>query len=107
MILSALGEKLDRPKVIKIIEEILPLLKHPNSKVRYAVIQTIAVFSLDLNVNVRSELHNLLIPPLIKVINDPVPKVAAHSLGGLINICENLPIEILGNYLDELAPICF
>ena len=104
MAFSQIGEYVDSPeKLAKMIPVVVQHCDHPNPKIRYASLHCIGQVADDMSVTFQEAYHAEILPVLIKCLDDPVPRVAAHSCAALTNFMEGSNKEITVPHLQVLA----
>ncbi|CAG8467575.1 10518_t:CDS:10 [Funneliformis mosseae] len=105
MAISAIGEgcvKIMEAELGKIIELVLPYLRDPHARVRYAACNAIGQMSTDFQDTLQKKFHNIVLTNLIPVMGAPEPRVQAHAAAALVNFCEAADKSILEPYLDTI-----
>ncbi|CAG8588523.1 5786_t:CDS:10, partial [Dentiscutata erythropus] len=105
MAISAIGEgcvKIMEPELGKIIELVLPYLRDPHPRVRYAACNAIGQMSTDFQDSLQKKFHQPVLTNLIPIMDTPEPRVQAHAAAALVNFCEAADKAILEPYLDPI-----
>ncbi|CAG8599846.1 7803_t:CDS:10, partial [Ambispora leptoticha] len=105
MAISAIGEgcvKIMEAELGKIIEFVLPYLRDPHPRVRYAACNAIGQMSTDFQDSLQKNYHQPVLSNLIPVMDAPEPRVQAHAAAALVNFCEASNKSILEPYLDTI-----
>lgn len=106
MALSAIAEgcsRIMRAELGKIIQMILPFLKDPHARVRYAACNAIGQMATDFAGDIQKNHHVVILTNLIPVMDDaPFPRVRAHAAAALVNFCEAAEKRTLEPYLDAI-----
>ncbi|RHZ80549.1 hypothetical protein Glove_134g184 [Diversispora epigaea] len=105
MAISAIGEgcvKIMEAELGKIIELVLPYLRDPHPRVRYAACNAIGQMSTDFQDSLQKKYHHIVLTNLIPVMDAPEPRVQAHAAAALVNFCEAADKSILEPYLDTI-----
>ncbi|PKC17490.1 ARM repeat-containing protein [Rhizophagus irregularis] len=105
MAISAIGEgcvKIMEAELGKILELILPYLRDPHPRVRYAACNAIGQMSTDFQDTLQRKFHQMVLTNLIPVMDAPEPRVQAHAAAALVNFCEAADKSILEPYLDTI-----
>ncbi|KAG0362852.1 importin subunit beta-3 [Gamsiella multidivaricata] len=106
MAVSAIGEgcvKAMEGELAKIIQMVLPFLKDPHPRVRYAACNAIGQMATDFAGVIQKKYHAIILTNLIPVMDDaPYPRVRAHAAAALVNFCEAAEKRILEPYLDAI-----
>jgi len=104
MAFSQVGEYIDD---IKNIGAMMPIviqhLQHPNPKIRYAAIHCIGQISDDMTEDFQETYGQDVLPALIKVLEDPVPRVSAHCASAITNFMDGASEELVLPYMAELS----
>ena len=103
MALSQVGEYMEdveeiKPIVIKLIENI----NHKEPRVRYSVLHCLGQISDDFAPKFQEFYHQDLLPVLINSMNDPVPRVVAHSCACATNFIENCKDSHLSPHFETI-----
>ena len=77
------------------------------NRVRFAAINALGQLSTDLADEWQEEQHTVLVPTLLKGMEDVENRVRGHATSALINFCEGCPEEIIVQYLDEVSKAKF
>ncbi|KAG0269851.1 hypothetical protein BGZ95_001880, partial [Linnemannia exigua] len=86
-----------------IIGMVLPFLRDPHPRVRYAACNAIGQMSTDFAGPMQKNHHALVLTNLIPVMDDaPFPRVRAHAAAALVNFCEAVEKGTLEPYLDAI-----
>ncbi|KAG0314219.1 hypothetical protein BGZ97_009502 [Linnemannia gamsii] len=103
---SAIGEgcvRIMEAELGKIIGMVLPFLRDPHPRVRYAACNAIGQMSTDFAGPMQKNHHALVLTNLIPVMDDaPFPRVRAHAAAALVNFCEAVEKGTLEPYLDAI-----
>ncbi|XP_076436016.1 importin-5-like isoform X1 [Babylonia areolata] len=84
----------------EIVNAILPYLKDPHPRVRYAACNAFGQLCTDFGPNCQRKFHEKIVPGLLSVLDDDsVPRVQAHGAAALVNFSEDCPKGILVGYL--------
>ncbi|OWF47177.1 importin-5-like [Mizuhopecten yessoensis] len=106
MAISACGEGCHQQMEImlgNVVEAILPFLKDPHPRVRYAACNAIGQISTDFGPILQKKFHEKVVPSLLMVMDDDAnPRVQAHGAAALVNFSEDCPKTILVQYLDVI-----
>jgi HEAT repeat protein len=106
MALSTIGEgchKQMEAMLEQIIDSILPFLRDPHPRVRYAACNALGQMSSDFAPKLQKNLHQKVIPALLATLEDLAnPRVAAHAGAALVNFSEDAPKSVMGLYLDPI-----
>jgi len=102
MAIAQIGEYvLDPTKIKNVIPILISHLEHPHSKVRFAALYAFGIFAHDMAPDFQSEYSKIVIGPLLKIINDPIPRVQSQACAALTNLLEHVSAEIT----NEISPI--
>lgn len=100
MALSQVGEYIDDiQKITPMIPVVVQHLVHPNPKIRYAALHCIGQIADDMTEDFQENFHESVLPALIQMLDDPVPRVQAHACAALTNFLEGTPEEIAAQYI--------
>ncbi|CAG8626806.1 8999_t:CDS:10, partial [Acaulospora morrowiae] len=105
MAISAIGEgcvKIMESELGKIIDLVLPFLRDPHPRVRYAACNAVGQMSTDFQDSLQRKFHHPVLTNLIPVMGSPEPRVQAHAAAALVNFCEAADKSILEPYLDTI-----
>ncbi|KAF9129600.1 hypothetical protein BGW39_004001 [Mortierella sp. 14UC] len=104
---SAIGEgcvRIMEAELGKIIGMVLPFLRDPHPRVRYAACNAIGQMSTDFAGPMQKNHHALVLTNLIPVMDDaPFPRVRAHAAAALVNFCEASLLNTGTTYVQEQA----
>ncbi|KAF9103746.1 hypothetical protein BGX27_010397 [Mortierella sp. AM989] len=106
MAISAIAEgcaKIMEAELGKIIQMVLPFLRDPHPRVRYAACNTIGQMATDFGGPIQKSYHSIILTNLIPVMDDAkYPRVCAHAAAALVNFCEAIEKRTLVPYLDAI-----
>ncbi|KAF9365094.1 hypothetical protein BGX34_011434 [Mortierella sp. NVP85] len=106
MALSAIAEgcaRIMEAELGKIIQMVLPFLRDPHPRVRYAACNAIGQMATDFAGVIQKNYHAMVLTNLIPVMDDaPFPRVRAHAAAALVNFCEAAEKRTLEPYLDAI-----
>ena len=91
----------------KVLELVVPALRDPHPRVRWAGCNALGQMSTDFAGTMQEKYHAIVVPAIIPVLNSPEPRVQAHAAAALVNFCEEAEKEILEPYLDDLLTHLF
>eukprot|EP01117_Protostelium_nocturnum_P017390 TRINITY_DN7083_c0_g1_i2.p1 TRINITY_DN7083_c0_g1~~TRINITY_DN7083_c0_g1_i2.p1 ORF type:complete len:1021 (-),score=279.53 TRINITY_DN7083_c0_g1_i2:1847-4909(-) len=92
-----------RPLLKDIVSKIIPFLRDPHPRIRWAACNCIGQMSSDFQSDFQEQLHSIVLPGLIAVMDDSAnPRVQGHAAAAIINFCENASSKLLEPYLDPL-----
>lgn len=106
MALSTIGEgckKAMEPRIAEIVASIIPYVKDPHPRVRYAACNALGQMSTDFAPVMEKRCHGEVLPALLTALEDMTnPRVAAHAASAIVNFAEDCPKDVLVGYLDPL-----
>lgn len=91
----------------KVLELVVPALRDPHPRVRWAGCNALGQMSTDFAGTMQEKYHQIVVPAIIPVLSSPEPRVQAHAAAALVNFCEEAEKEILEPYLDNLLTQLF
>jgi hypothetical protein len=91
----------------KVLELVVPALRDPHPRVRWAGCNALGQMSTDFAGTMQEKYHQTVVPAIIPVLGSPEPRVQAHAAAALVNFCEEAEKETLEPYLDELLTHLF
>lgn len=107
MALSQVGEYIDDIEEIDpIMKIILQFLESPQPKVRYASIHCIGQLASDMKGDFARRYHANIIPLLLNLLNDSVPRIVGHCLAALTNVLENCSTEAVKPHITNILEPC-
>ena len=86
----------------KVLELVVPTLKDPHPRVRFAGCNALGQMSTDFAGPMQEKYHQVVLENIIPVLQSPEPRVQAHAAAALVNFCEEAEKAILEPYLDPL-----
>ena len=86
----------------QIIQMVVSLFNDPHPRVRYAAIHCSAQLSTDFQGIFQEKFHHLIIPALMKGMDDALPKVKAHAATAIVNFVEECDKQFIQPYMDQL-----
>lgn len=86
----------------KVLELVLPALRDPHPRVRWAGCNALGQMSTDFAGTMQEKYHQVVVPSIIPVLESPEPRVQAHAAAALVNFCEEAEKAVLEPYLDNL-----
>jgi len=110
MAISAISEgcrELMVGELNKVLELVVPALRDPHPRVRWAGCNALGQMSTDFAGTMQEKYHSIVVPAIIPVLDSPEPRVQAHAAAALVNFCEEAEKEILEPYLDDLLTHLF
>jgi len=105
MAISAISEgcrELMTGELDKVLDLVLPALKDPHPRVRWAGCNALGQMSTDFAGTMQEKYHQVVLPAIIPVLESAEPRVQSHAAAALVNFCEEAEQEILEPYLDSL-----
>ncbi|KAI0023927.1 ARM repeat-containing protein [Xylariomycetidae sp. FL0641] len=110
MAISAISEGC-RDLMIKelgqVLELVVPALKDPHPRVRWAGCQALGQMSTDFAPTMQKEYYDTILKAIIPVLDSPEGRVKAHAAAALVNFCEEAEKSILEPYLSDLLSHLF
>ncbi|CDI96909.1 importin 5 [Echinococcus multilocularis] len=106
MAVSACGEgchKQMEGMLGSIIQAVVPRMADPHPRVRYAACNAIGQMAADFGPKLHKNYHSAIIPAILHVLDDEVPRVQANAGAALVNCCETSHKGMLIQYLDDLV----
>ncbi|KAG9777003.1 ARM repeat-containing protein, partial [Aureobasidium melanogenum] len=86
----------------KVLELVVPSLRDPHPRVRFAGCNALGQMSTDFAGPMQEKYHQVVLTNIIPVLEAPEPRVQAHAAAALVNFCEEAEKAILEPYLDQL-----
>ncbi|KAF2661620.1 ARM repeat-containing protein [Lophiostoma macrostomum CBS 122681] len=105
MAISAISEgcrELMVGELDKVLDLVLPALRDPHPRVRWAGCNAVGQMSTDFAGTMQEKYHQVVLPSIIPVLESAEPRVQAHAAAALVNFCEEAEKDILAQYLDQL-----
>lgn len=103
MSLSQVGEYLDSCKDVEpIIMAVLKFSENPNPKIRYAVCHCIGQIADDMQPDFQVTFHGQVMPMMMSLLDDPVPRVVSHAAAALTNFVEGMNLSNFNQYIQQL-----
>ncbi|KAK6953396.1 hypothetical protein Daesc_005700 [Daldinia eschscholtzii] len=90
-----------------VLELVVPALKDPHPRVRWAGCQALGQMSTDFAPTMQKEYYDTVLKAIIPVLESPEGRVKAHAAAALVNFCEEAEKSILEPYLDQLLSSLF
>lgn len=107
MALSAIGEGCTQqmtPLLPEVVDGILPFLRDPHPRVRYAACNALGQMATDFSDSFQKKFHSKVIPALLELFDDSQnPRVQAHSGAALVNFLEECSPNLIIDYQDAIA----
>ncbi|ELR04749.1 hypothetical protein VC83_09190 [Pseudogymnoascus destructans] len=91
----------------KVLELVVPALRDPHPRVRWAGCNALGQMSTDFAGTMQENYHQIVLPAIIPVLESAEPRVQAHAAAALVNFCEAAQKEVLEQYLDGLLSLLF
>jgi hypothetical protein len=86
----------------KVLDLVLPALRDPHPRVRWAGCNAVGQMSTDFAGTMQEKYHQVVLPNIIPVLESTEPRVQAHAAAALVNFCEEAEKATLEPYLDQL-----
>ncbi|KAF2175554.1 ARM repeat-containing protein [Zopfia rhizophila CBS 207.26] len=86
----------------KVLDLVLPALRDPHPRVRWAGCNAVGQMSTDFAGTMQEKYHQVVLPNIIPVLESAEPRVQAHAAAALVNFCEEAEKNVLEPYLDQL-----
>lgn len=105
MAISAISEgcrELMIGELDKVLDLVLPALRDPHPRVRWAGCNALGQMSTDFAGPMQEKYNQIVLPAIIPVLESPEPRVQAHAAAALVNFCEEAEKSVLEPYLDNL-----
>ncbi|KAJ3340538.1 hypothetical protein HDU93_006831 [Gonapodya sp. JEL0774] len=107
MAVSSIGDGSKKVMMLEmhnILRLLLPHLRDPHPRVRYAACQSIGQMCSDFAPDLQSKYHAVILPQLIPVMDDAAnPRVQAHAAAALVNFAEEATEDDVAPYLDDVV----
>lgn len=106
MAISAISEgcqELMEGELDKVLDLVLPALRDPHPRVRWAGCNALGQMSTDFKGTMQTKYHAVVLPALMPVLAASEPRVQSHAAAALVNFCEETEKETLEPYLDTLV----
>jgi HEAT repeat protein len=110
MAISAISEgcrELMVGELDKVLELVVPALRDPHPRVRWAGCNALGQMSTDFAGTMQEKYHQVVVPAIIPVLESAEPRVQAHAAAALVNFCEEAEKGVLEPYLDDLLTHLF
>ena len=105
MAISQSGEGCEKQMSSNLQQIVTMIVGHFNDahpRVRWAAINTVGQMCTDFGPALQTSLHSLVLPALIKTMDDSCKRVQAHAAAAVINFCEHCERKTLQIYLNDL-----
>ncbi|MCJ1251245.1 hypothetical protein MMC30_008476 [Trapelia coarctata] len=86
----------------KVLALVVPALRDPHSRVRWAGCNALGQMSTDFAGTMQEKYHNVVLTNIIPVLDSAEPRVQSHAAAALVNFCEEAEKSVLEPYLDSL-----
>lgn len=86
----------------QIVQMVANLFNDPHPRVRYAAIHCSAQLSTDFQGIMQEKYHQLIVPSLLKGMDDPLPKVKAHAATAIVNFVEECDNQFIEPYMNQM-----
>ena len=86
----------------QILQMIVAMFSDPHPRVRWAAINTVGQMCTDFGPDLQRRHHALVLPTLIRTMDDGCKRVQAHAAAAVINFCEHCSRSTLQIYLSDL-----
>lgn len=86
----------------KVLELVVPALRDPHPRVRFAGCNALGQMSTDFANTMQEKYHQVVLSNIMPVLNSAEARVQSHAAAALVNFCEEAEKTILEPYLDEL-----
>ena len=78
-------------------------LSHQNPKIRYAALHCIGQISDDMTEDFQEIYGSEVLPALVKTLDDPVPRVAAHCASAITNFMDGADSELVLPFMATIS----
>ncbi|KAL8951885.1 MAG: hypothetical protein Q9222_002160 [Ikaeria aurantiellina] len=105
MAISAISEgcrELMEGELDKVLDLVVPALRHPHPRVRWAGCNALGQMSTDFAGTMQTNYHQIVLTNIIPVLDSPEPRIQSHAAAALVNFCEEAEKTTLEPYLDQL-----
>lgn len=104
MAFSQVGEYInDINNISAMIPIVVQHLKHHNPKIRYAALHCIGQISDDMNEEFQETYGDQVLPSMIDLLEDPVPRVSAHCCSAITNFMDGASEELVLPHLEKIS----
>jgi len=90
-------------KLDAIVATVLKLFGDTHERVRWAAVHCIAQLSNDFAPGLQIQHHATVMPALMRMLHDPVPRIVAHTANALVNFLDEADGKTMTPYFDELV----
>ena len=105
MAISAISEgcrELMEGELDKVLDLVVPTLRDPHPRVRWAGCNALGQMSTDFAVTMQTKYHQVVLTNILPVLESAQPRVQSHAAAALVNFCEEAEKDVLEPYLDDL-----
>eukprot|EP00330_Aristerostoma_sp_ATCC50986_P004361 CAMPEP_0114578116 /NCGR_PEP_ID=MMETSP0125-20121206/2700_1 /TAXON_ID=485358 ORGANISM="Aristerostoma sp., Strain ATCC 50986" /NCGR_SAMPLE_ID=MMETSP0125 /ASSEMBLY_ACC=CAM_ASM_000245 /LENGTH=232 /DNA_ID=CAMNT_0001767953 /DNA_START=862 /DNA_END=1560 /DNA_ORIENTATION=- len=104
---SQVGEYVESPLPLNDATQFaITSLQNENPKVRYAALHYIGQVADNLNPSFSETHGSVILPKLIGMFNDSVPRVQSHVFACLTNFVEYAPGNLVAQYIEKIIDPC-
>ncbi|KAK1753523.1 armadillo-type protein [Echria macrotheca] len=86
----------------QVLELVVPALKDPHPRVRWAGCNAIGQMSTDFAPTMQKDYYDVVLSAILPVLESPEARVKSHAAAALVNFCEEAEKSVLEPYLDRL-----
>lgn len=94
-------------ELTQVLNLVVPALKDPHPRVRWAGCQALGQMSTDFAPTMQKSYSEVVLKAIIPVLESPEARVQAHAAAALVNFCEEAEKDVLEPYLDDLLSHLF
>ena len=96
MAFSQVGEYIEDVETLApMVPVVLAHLNHANPRIRYASLHCIGQISDDMTEDFQERYGGDVLPELLRVLDDPVPRVSAHCCSAITNFMDGASEELV------------
>jgi hypothetical protein len=95
----------DDAKLSEILPLLQPHLQSSHCKIRYASFHVLGQICEDHGPDFQKTHHETIVPRLLAGLQDPIPRVSAHSCAAITNFMEHLGNPLGGRYAEVFMPM--
>lgn len=104
MAFSQVGEYInDINNISAMVPIVIDHLQHPNAKIRYAALHCIGQISDDMTEEFQETFGESVLPAMIQLLEDPVPRVSAHCCSAITNFMDGADEDLVLPHLETLS----
>jgi len=106
MALSQCAEGCARQFEVNLASIVHMVLKHfedQHERVRWSAVHCIAQLSNDFSPGLQATFHSSILPALMHMLTDGVPRIIAHTANAIVNFMDEAEAQFTAPYLDELV----